>query len=176
MLAIGAALLMLRSLQPVAPETTAALAAEPRYELHGLQWTRLGKDGKPLIQAHADTGRYYDDKSATFDAISVRHLGVAPSPWQLTSPLGRMPADEKRMELTAPVDMNGALKDGAPVKIAATTLWVDFDRREIYTDDAIRLTSPGREVRAIGLRSDWAGTHLQLMNNVEVNYVAPPRS
>jgi LPS export ABC transporter protein LptC len=167
---------MLRSLQADAPESRAVMATEPRYELRGVDWTRFGEDGKTLIQAHADTGRYYDDKSASFDAITVRHLGAGPSPWTLSSPHGRIPAAEQRIELTDPVDMRGALKNGDPASVASASMWVDFERQEIYTEDAIRLSSPGREVRAIGLRGDWAGTRLQLMKNVEVNYVAPPRS
>lgn len=175
-LAIGAALLMLRGLQSGTADTHSALAAEPRYELQGVDWTRFGSDGKTLIQAHADSGRYFDDKSANFDAITLRHLGASPSPWTLSSPHGRIPANEQRIELTDPVDMRGALKNGDPASVATASMWVDFERREIYTEDAIRLNSPGREVRAIGLRGDWAGTRLQLLKNVEVNYVAPPRS
>lgn len=175
-LAIGAALLMLRGLQSGPAEMQHALAAEPRYELQGVDWTRFGGDGKTLIQAHADSGRYFDDKSASFDAITLRHLGAGPSPWTLSSPHGRVPADQQRIELTDPVDMRGALKNGDAARVATSSMWVDFERREIYTDEAIRLSSPGREVRAVGLRGDWAGTRLQLLKNVEVNYVAPPRS
>jgi len=174
-LAIFAALTLLHGLQPAAPQAQASLAQQPRYELQGVEWTRLDIQGRPMIEAVASHLRYFDDESARFEALQVRKLGAEGGPWTLTSPSGLMPPREKRLRLDAPVEIAGRLKNGEPVRIDAVNLWVDLQRREIYTEDRVQLHAPNRQARARGLRADWAGTQLRLLNDVEVEYVAQPQ-
>lgn len=174
-LAIFATLTMLRGFQPEPPQAPVAQTLPPRYQLQGVEWTRLDAQGRPLIEATAATARYYDDKSARFETLQVRRLGAAGGPWNLTAPQGLMPPGEERIQLTDPVEMTGKLKNGDPLRVTAETLWVDLQRKEIHTADRVLLTAPNRQARARGLRADWAGTRVQLLNEVEVDYVAQPR-
>lgn len=167
--------LLLRGLRGAPAEVAVAAAAEPpRYELQGIRWTRLDPEGRPLLQATAAQARYFDDRSARFEELQVQRLG-AEGPWTLTAPRGVMPPDEKRIHLTEPAQMNGRLKTGEPVRVTADGMWVDLARREIYTDERVVLQGPQRQARARGLRADWQGTRVQLMNEVEVEYVVQPR-
>ncbi|HSW15242.1 MAG TPA: LPS export ABC transporter periplasmic protein LptC, partial [Solimonas sp.] len=166
-LALFAVLTLLRGFQPEPPAEVAAQAQLPRYELRGVEWTRLDAQGRPLIEAVAGTIRYYDDESARFDTLEVRRLG-ANGPWNLTSPDGTMPAGEERLRLNPPVLITGRLSNGEPVQIDAESLWVDLQRKEIHTEDRVQLHAPNRQARARGLRADWAGTQLRLLNDVEV--------
>ena len=58
-------------------------------------------------------------------------------------------------------------------KLALTTprMWVDLLRRELYTDAQVTLQSDFRNVSARGLRSDFDGEHIQLLSDVQVDYV-----
>jgi len=180
LLAVGAlvllaVLLMLRGLDGPPAAQLAAAADAPRYELQGVNWTRLAADGTPLINATAQRARYYDDHSARFDSVRVERLGTPGGPWTVESPRGLMPADEKRIQLTRPVDMRGKQRNGEPIQVRAESLWIDLEKRELYTEDAVQLNAPHRQARARGLRADWQGTRVQLLNNVEVEYVPTPR-
>ncbi|AXQ28027.1 LPS export ABC transporter periplasmic protein LptC [Solimonas sp. K1W22B-7] len=175
-LAVFATLTLLRGFQPETQQAVAETGMPPRYELQGVQWTRLDAQGKPLIQAAADTARYYDDKSARFEMLSVQRLGEGGGPWNLQSPSGRMPAGQQRIVLDKPVEMTGRMKSGEPVRVDTDSLWVDLERKEIATDDRVRLSGPNRAARARGMRADWGGTQVKLLNEVEVDYVPQPRS
>lgn len=145
-------------------------ARQPRYQLLGAEWTRYDAQGRATLHATADTIRYYDDKSAELEHLNMDRLGSQPGPWHLTAPRGYAPANQQRMQLTEPVKMRGQLKNGEPLELTAETLWVDYARREVYTDSAVNVTAPYREVDAVGMRADWAGTRLQLLKNVRVTY------
>jgi LPS export ABC transporter protein LptC len=169
-----AALTMLRGFQPAGPEPAAGGGMPPRYQLEGVEWTRLDAQGKPLIHATAATARYYDDRSAQFETLQVQRLGES-GPWNLQSPSGRMPAGESRIRLDKPVEMVGQMKSGETVRVDTDSLWVDLERKEIATEDRVRLSGNNRAARARGLRADWTGTQVKLLNEVEVDYVPQPR-
>lgn len=173
-LAVLAALVLLRGFQPEPPQAAAAAGRAPLYQLQGVEWTRLDAQGKPLINATADTARYYDDKSAQFEALRVERLGQG-GPWNLSSPQGQMPAGQQRIRLDKPVQMTGRMKSGENVRVETDSLWVDLERKEIATEDRVRLSGRNRAASATGMRADWNGTQVQLLKDVEVEYVPQPR-
>ena len=169
-----AALTMLRGFQAQGTPVAADGSSPPRYQLEGVEWTRLDAQGKPLIHATAATARYYDDRSAQFETLQVQRLGES-GPWNLQSPSGNMPAGEQRIRLDKPVAMTGKMKSGETVRVDTDSLWVDLEHKEIATEDYVRLTGTNRAARARGMRADWSGTQVKLLNDVEVEYVPQPR-
>lgn len=173
-LAAFAALLLLRGFQPEPQQAAAEVGNPPRYQLQGVEWTRLDAQGQPLIRATADTVRYYDDKSAQFETLRVERLGQG-GPWNLNAPRGQMPGGEQRIRLEKPVEMTGKMKSGEDVRVETDSLWVDLERKEIATEDRVRLTGRNRAASATGMRADWNGTQVKLLKDVEVEYVPQPR-
>jgi LPS export ABC transporter protein LptC len=170
LLVVAALALTLQSLQHEERAAENPPARKPRYELTSAEWTRYDAQGQAFMHATADTIRYYDDKSAELETLNVDHLGGEPGPWHLSAPRGFAPANEERMELTAPVTLHGALRDGEPMQLTVDQLWVDYARRELYTDAPVDLIGPYREMHAQGMNADWAGTRLKLMHDVRVKY------
>lgn len=147
----------------------------PRYALRDAEWTRLGADGQAQFHITAATIDYYDNKSAILSNMTMDGLGGAKGAWLLTSPAGEVPAQQERILLKKPVVITGkANNSGVPIKMVTDQLWVDNKRKEIYTDLPIRLTQGAQQATATGMRADWVGQKLDLLHDVEVNYV--PRS
>lgn len=152
-------------------ETAAAPAQEPpRYAATGVQWLRLGSLGEPEFRAEAETLDYYADESVVMKQVRIDALGGYNSPWHLEAPRGQAPPHERRLRLSGGVRATGDL---AAERVALTTqrLWVDLLRRELYTDADVRLESDFRTATARGMRSDFNGERVQLLNDVKMDYV-----
>lgn len=162
--------LLVRGFDPGTPQEAPSDPGTPaRYQLTGVDWTRYDDQGAPLMHAQAARARYFDDKTARLDQVRLDHLG-GDGPWVLTAPSGLVPARERRVQLTAPVRIAGDLPRLGPVELEAVSLWVDPDRREIYTAERVTMDAPGRRASALGLRADWAGERVRLLNQVRVDY------
>lgn len=173
LLAFVAILFTLRGFEPSDQVPGLGESTRPRYLLKDAEWTRFDAQGRPQLRAQAREIDYFDDRSAQLRDVQVDRLGGTDGPWRITSPLGLVPASEQRISLKKPVTVRGALQGGGPIEMATTSLWIDFTRREIYTDDPVRLTGPNRSARARGMRADWAGTRVQLLREVEIEYARP---
>jgi LPS export ABC transporter protein LptC len=146
---------------------------DARYELQNAEWTRYSDDGQVDLRAHAERIDYYDDRSMRLTAVALDRLGGENGRWQLQAAEGQVPAGETRIRLQPEVLINGTLASGAPAQMQTRNVWVDWTRKTIVSSEAVTMSSPGRELRAIGLEADWAGEHLQFKKQVEVRY-APP--
>jgi len=147
----------------------------PRYALRDAEWTRLGSDGNAQFHITASTIDYYDNKSAILGNMTMDGLGGDKGAWTLTSPAGEMPSQQERILLKKPVVITGrSNKGGDPVKMFTDQLWVDNQRKEIYTELPLRLTQGNQQATATGMRADWTGQKLDLLHDVKVTYV--PRS
>lgn len=150
---------------PVAP-----VQEPPRYAATGVQWLRLGREGDPEFRAEADTFDYYADDSVVMHQVRVDALGGYGSPWQLEAPRGQVPPRERRVHLSGGVRASGALA-AEHVSLTTPRLWVDLLRRELHTDAGVNFRSDFRSATARGMRSDFEGEHVQLLNDVRVDYV-----
>lgn len=154
-----------------AAETAATPSQEPpRYAITGVQWLRLGRQGEPEFRAEAESLDYFADESVEMRNVRIDALGGYKSPWHLEAPRGKAPPHERRMRLSGGVRATGDL---AQERVALTTprLWVDLLRRELHTDADVRLESDFRTATARGMRSDFDGEHVQLLNDVKMDYV-----
>lgn len=152
---------------------TAAVAAAPelpRYAVTGARWLRLGSQGQPEFRAQAAAIDYYADGTAKLRAITVDSLGGYESPWHVEAPMGEAPPRERRILLTGGVRATGQHVSGAPVTFNTARLWVDLLRRELHTEAPVRLQTDFRSASARGLRADFAGERVQLLNDVRVDY------
>lgn len=175
LLLLGVALWLTRGSdsRPGTPETETA--EPPRYVLSEADWIRLDERGEPLFRAAASSIAYHDDRSLHLEQVALDRLGGDSGVWQVRAPLGTMPAAQTRMRLHAPVSIEGQPQSAEPLLITAESLWLDLRARELYTEDTVQLTGPGREAVAVGLRADWTGEKLQLLHNVRVSYAPQPR-
>jgi LPS export ABC transporter protein LptC len=155
------------------PQSAARAPAEepPRYAVTGAQWVRLGRQGAPEFRAEAAAIDYYADDSAKLRDIRLDALGGYASPWHIVAPAGEAPPRERRLLLTGEVRAVGEYEDGVPVSFETTRLWVDLLRRELHTDAPVTVQAGDRSAAARGLRADFAGERVQLLNDVRVDYV-----
>ena len=149
----------------------AALRAEepPRYAIRDVTWVRLGTDGEPEFRARAAALDYFADDSIKMSAVTLDALGGLRSPWHVEAPRGNAPPRERRLRLTGGVRATGQLAN-EDVALETPRLWVDLLRRELYTDAEVQFQSDFRSATARGLRSDFEGEHVQLLNDVRVDY------
>jgi len=159
-----------QGLQAPAPEAVAATVEQPRYAVAGAQWLRLGVNGEPEFRAEAAAIDYYADGSAKLRTITIDALGGYDSPWRLQAPTGEAPPRARRLLLTGGVHATGQHASGVPVSFDSERLWVDLLRRELYTEAAVRLQTDFRSASARGLRADFDGERVQLLNDVQVDY------
>jgi LPS export ABC transporter protein LptC len=152
-------------------ETAVAPAADPpRYAATGAQWLRLGREGEPEFRAEAETLDYYADESVRMTQVRIDALGGYSSPWHLEAPRAQSPPRERRLRLSGGVRATGDLA-AERVELTTQRLWVDLLRRELHTDADVRLESDFRNATARGMRSDFNGDHVQLLNDVKMDYV-----
>ena len=159
-------------MQEPEPAAVAPTQEPPRYTLTGVRWLRLGQDGEPEFRADAKSLDYFADASVTMRNVKLDALGGYSSPWHLEAPRANAPPRERRLRLTGGVHATGSLAN-EDVKLVTPRLWVDLLRRELQTDAPVEMQSDFRSVKARGLRSDFDGEHVQLLNDVRVDY-APP--
>lgn len=156
-----------------APASAAAAAGEPpRYAVTGVEWLRLGRDGEPEFRARAATLDYFADESVVMREVKLDALGGYRSPWHVEAPRATAPPRERVLRLAGGVHASGALAN-EDVRLATPRLWVDLLRRELYTDAQVELHSDFRSATARGLRTDFGGEHVRLLNDVRVDYVIP---
>lgn len=153
------------------PAAVSGAAEPPRYAVTGAEWVRLGRDGAPEFRARSESIDYFADESAKLHGISLDALGGVKSPWTLSAPEGASPPHEKRLELTGGVVAHGLSDDGSPLTFETRRLWVDLLRRELYTEAAVELHTELRRATARGLRANFDGERVQLLNDVQVDYV-----
>lgn len=151
---------------PVAPA-----APLPRYTVTGAQWLRLGEQGQPEFRAQAQSIEYFADESIQLHTITLDALGGLSSPWNLRAPAGTVPPRERRVLLQGGVVAKGAYADGVPIDFTTDRLWVDLLRRELRTESPVLLTSDLRHASARGLKADFSGERVQLLDDVQVEYV-----
>ena len=149
----------------------AAITEPPRYAVTGAELVRLGRDGEPEFRARAVTIDFYADESAHLHTIALDALGGAKSPWHLEAPDAGAPAHQRRLLLTGGVTAHGLADDGSPLTFDTPRLWVDLLRRELYTEAEVELRTDQRRATARGLRADFEGERVQLLNDVQVDYV-----
>ena len=166
----GALYFTWQGLQSPPRESQARVQEPPRYAVTGAQWVRLGVQGEPEFRAHADSVDYFADGSAQLHNLELDSLGGHQSPWQLRAPLGEAPPKGRRLLLKGGVRATGEHVSGVPIAFATDTLWVDLLRHELRTDSRVELETDFRSATARGLRADFNGEHVQLLNDVQVDY------
>lgn len=156
----------------IAPQPVPAAAGPelPRYALSGAEWVRFDARGQPEMRARAGALDYYADASVQLRELTLDHLGGEGSPWTLSAPRGEVPAGERRVRLLGGVQAQGRYADD-PVRFTTETLWVDLFRRELRTDAPVLLAGEFRRASAVGLRADFSGASVQLLDQVQVDYV-----
>ena len=166
------AVAMWTSLQQV--DTADRAAAEdtadaPRYYIKNAAWTMLGPSGTPEYRMRAELAEYFDDQSARLSQLRDDDL-AGEQVWTISAPSGYAPPHQRRMLLNGPITANGQWADGQQFQLDTDHMWIDTLRRELYTDAEVLLTSALRRIQARGLRADWRGDSLQLLDQVSVRY------
>jgi LPS export ABC transporter protein LptC len=169
--ALGAIALALtwQGFQERTPEAAAPAGEPPRYAVAQVEWLRLGRDGEPEFRARAAALDYFADESGAMRDVKLDALGGYSSPWHLAAPRGSAPPHERRLHLPGGVRATGSLAS-EDVSLTTPRLWVDLLRRELHTDASVKLQSDFRSATARGLRTDFGGEHVQLLNDVRVDY------
>ncbi len=161
-------------LSPTA-ETAATHAAAssqelPRYAVTGAQWLRLNLRGEPEFRAQAQSIDYYADDSVQLHGLVLDALGGWTSPWHVQAPEGAARLDERSLLLSGDVLATGKTVDGEPLDFTTDRLWVDLLRRELRTESDVVLKSDFRRATARGLKADFSGERIQLLNDVQMEY------
>lgn len=143
----------------------------PRYIVQEARWLRTDVDGAALYRVAAEQLAVYADDRVVIDAPTVDGLG-AQDAWSLTAPRGDIAAGSRDLELSGGVDIAGQWGDGAALQARTEMLTVDVEERLLRTAEPVAITGPGRDLRSVGLRTDWEGESLRLLDQVRVTYDA----
>lgn len=154
---------------------SSAGAATPVYVAERATWIRFGTDGLPQLQAEAQRIDYFADRSMQLDTVTLDRLGGDQGAWHLEAPRGEVPAGSSKMRLSPDVAVKGTSKTQLPVQIAASEVWVDWEKREISSEQPVSLQAPGRNLSADQWQTDFNGSRSQLRGHVEVEYDAPQK-
>ena len=163
--------LALQGLRTPPPEGGGKPAEPPRYAITNAQWVRLGAQGEPEFRATAAGIDVFADESMELHDLRLDTLGGTASPWNVKAPAGSAPPHERRLLLTGGVEADGKVAGDVPVDFTTEQLWVDLLRRELYTEGEVDLRTEARTAHARGLRADFEGERVQLLNDVQVDYV-----
>ena len=169
-LVAGALIFTFYGFEETPGEAAAPPAEPPRYAATGVRWLRLGSDGQPEFRVEAATFDYYADESVALTRVRLDALGGYRSPWHIEAPRGSAPPRERQLRLAGGVRASGDLASER-VALATPRLWVDLLRRELHTDAEVKLQTEFRTATARGLRSDFDGERVQLLNDVKMDYV-----
>ena len=153
---------------------TESAERRPRYELLQVRWLRLDEAGRPEFRAQAAQLKQYADESAELSEVQLDALGGLDSPWQIRAPSGTVPSRQKRIRLNGPVVADGRLTPNEPAQFTAQNLWVDQAQKQLSTEGRVTITTPTRAAHARGMRTDFKGTQVDLLHDVEVSYVHAP--
>lgn len=159
-----------RDLRTAPAETAAPIQELPRYAVTGAQWLRLNLRGEPEFRAQAQSIDYFTDDSVQLHALTLDALGGFTSPWHVQAPEGWAQLDERRLLLSGEVVAQGKTVDGAPLNFTTDRLWVDLLRKELRTESDVALKSDFRRATARGLKADFSGERIQLLNDVQMEY------
>ncbi|MBI3171590.1 MAG: LPS export ABC transporter periplasmic protein LptC, partial [Hydrocarboniphaga effusa] len=121
---------------------------------------------------------YYANDSVQLHGLVLDALGGWTSPWHVQAPAGSARVNERRLLLSGEpgsgagqaVLATGRTVDGEPLDFTTDRLWVDFLRRELRTESDVVLESDFRSATARGLKADFNGEHIQLLNDVQMEY------
>lgn len=174
LLTAAAALLTLRNFQRAELAAADAAQTPPRYTLTQVQWTRLNESGEPEYIANARSIDYYDDHSAHLDQPDIVAFGGKGSPWRLTAPEGRTPANSRDLLLQGNVLIQGRWSNGRELTLTTPYLWVESQQKRLRTDAEVVMQGAGRKLSATGLIADSMGERVQLLGKVRGEYA--PRS
>lgn len=171
LLVAGGVVLTWQGLQPPSAETVAAAERQPRYAVTDAEWTRLGPGGQPEFRATANSIQYYEDESVQMQDVVLDSMGGKHSPWHVTADHGRAPPRERRLLLTGNVAAEGRYTGTLPVTFTTDRLWVDLLRRELRSDAEVSVASDLRKAAGRGMRADFNGERVEILNDVRVEYV-----
>jgi LPS export ABC transporter protein LptC len=143
----------------------------PQYLAQGTVWQRFDAQGALDLRARASDLRGYQGGRIELDGILLERLG-SEQRWQLQSPHGDIPPGAERLRLQGPVLGTVLRGDAAPLALDAGVIWVDRRRRELSSEEPLRLESPDRYARAEGFTADWQASRITLIGNVEVQHDA----
>lgn len=141
----------------------------PRYVVRDARWLRTDAEGSPLYRISAVRLAMYADERVVIQEPTVNGLGER-NAWSLRAPRGVISAGSRNLELSGGVDVDGAWGDGSALQAQTQRLTVDVEGRLLRTQQPVRVTGPGRDLRSVGLRTDWNGERLTLLDQVRVTY------
>ncbi|MHA7834330.1 MAG: LPS export ABC transporter periplasmic protein LptC [Algiphilus sp.] len=147
------------------------LREPPRYIVRDARWLRTNVEGAPLYRIEAEQLAVYADDRIVIHAPEVQGLGQRDA-WSLVAPRGDIPAGSRNLELSDGVDVTGQWGDGQALQARTERLTVDVEERLLRTTDPVRITGPGRDLRSVGLRTDWEAERLNLLDQVQGTYDA----
>lgn len=153
------------------PDEAEPAPPPPQYLAQGTVWQRYAIDGSLDLRARARDLRGYSGGRIELDDILLERLG-SEQRWQLQSPHGEILPGAERLRLQGPVLGTVLRGEQAPLALDAGVIWVDRRRRELDSDEPVRLESPERYARAEGFNADWQASRITLLGNVEVRHEA----
>lgn len=163
----GFALLYGLLIAPGDDEIESAMADEQRgYYLRDATMTEMGTDGLPrLIVRAVSIEQRLADQSVLLSVLALDYRTESSGTWTVTAETGRMPADQRSLQLSGNVEVRGTEARGAAV-IRTERLAYDTRSGVIHTTDPVTVQFGAHELAGRGLRAVLNDGTLRLESNV----------
>lgn len=127
-------------------------------------------------RSHSLTGKrlehYQDDGTASLVEPIIEFVPPDAPSWRVESESGWLSADRSVVRLEGAVTMVRTLhKDAPAMRIDTHDLTINTDTRHAQTREAVRVTSPGLRVDAVGMSTHFDLGLLSLLSEVRGTYV-----
>lgn len=157
------------------------LPREPRhvadYFISGFSATTMGPDGMPTHRLEAETASHFaDDDTTDLTRPHLTVFGIDFKEWHIFADTGRISADGDDVYLSGDVriEQTDSRTSEVAIRMMTDNMHVQISAKFAETDAPLKVTGPGSEIDAVGMRAYVEEQRLVLLSNVRGTY-APPQ-
>lgn len=160
----------------IASRTAELRQAEYDYYMNSIDNTVFAADGRSEYRIRADRLTHYPVGDIAVLDAPVFHFYEEGSgqPWRITAATALIDTDagrnEQRVQLDTDVVIHRVDESGRTLDIHTEFLTVYPDSKTLDTNRAVRITSPGSLVTAIGMTGDLNTRLIHLLSDVQGNH------
>jgi len=153
--------------EATATTTVEPMSADLGYSARNAVLTETGPDGAPMYTLNADLIRQRPGNGVDFDRVRMTFRDTNGQIWNARADAATLVPESGKVDLRGDVHVDGTLPGSQlQTDLATEILSVDTQQDIINTDEAVAVSSPGRQLKAHGLQAAMKEHRLILKSNV----------